>query len=171
MRATDSSDFPAPQQSNKGSAIEHTVHRMYAIADHLALQPSSKNCSREMKTTFATSLRTMRVEESFHNAGVKVCAEHAWKFFKNKLTQTKKIPLKIEELRTTPLPWGRRGHDNPQLIFATGITPRKNEPSTTRIAGKVVFVGCEWRPAATLFESASYDKHLVNPMHLQEMLG
>jgi hypothetical protein len=87
------------------------------------------------------------------------------------LTQTKKIPLKFEELRTTPLPWGRRGHDNPQLIFATGIPPRKNEPNTTRIAGKVVFVGCEWRSAATLFESASYDKHLVNPMHLQEMLG
>jgi hypothetical protein len=57
------------------------------------------------------------------------------------------------------------------MIFATGIPPQKNEPSTVRIAGKVVFVGCEWRSAATLFESDSYDKHLVNTMHLQEMLG
>ena len=90
MRATDGSDFPAQQQSNKEKAIAHTVHRMYAITDHLASQPSTKNCSREIKMKFVTSLRTiimMRVEESFHNAGVKIRAAHAWKFFKNKLTK------------------------------------------------------------------------------------
>ena len=104
MRVTDGSDFPTQQQSNKERAIAHAVHRMYSIEEHLASQPSSKNCSREMKTTFAASLRTIRVEESFHNAGVKIRAEHAWKFSKNCSRQHTKFTSRQKNCARHPCP-------------------------------------------------------------------